>query len=270
MFTSKILIAQIRKPHGLTGAFKVSPYTNPPESFKLYRNFFLNERSYSAEYIKPLPLRKLFILKLQNIDSAEEALRFNEAGLYVSRQDITLIKNKQPNLAKPLILINDILNFKVFASAEQLEDVLKISSNVYVLSLIRLLLLLHSQRNLEAALSALGMPSNKKNLDILQETQNSYLSLPCFQEKTTLIPFGEIIAYYSAGSDGLVEVELFQFPLAEQLAMQDLQKSKSNKNMQPAFHKEAKFFVPCHREYLADIQTKKSFVRLDNLQKILL
>jgi 16S rRNA processing protein RimM len=97
-----LVVATVRKPHGVRGALKILAHTDDPEAFLRYKAFAIGGKAYAVETL----VRQAdgFILKLAGVDTCEGASALRGKELCVDR---SLIDTKSP-------LVSDYIGLQVF------------------------------------------------------------------------------------------------------------------------------------------------------------
>lgn len=123
-----LVIGEICKPHGVKGEVKVFSLTDNLNRFKELQSVLINDKEYLVESCKLQSDR--VILKLEGINSMDEAERFRNAKIMVNREDGI-------ELEEDAYYIADLIDCKVFDENNLyigvLEEVIETGSNdVYV------------------------------------------------------------------------------------------------------------------------------------------
>lgn len=95
----RIRIGQIVNVHGLRGEVKVYPLTDYPERFDEIRYLFL-EREERERQIQSVKYHKnMAILKIEGIDSVEQAERVREKYLFIDRENLRELEEDEHLIA---------------------------------------------------------------------------------------------------------------------------------------------------------------------------
>lgn len=127
----KIRAGQIVNVHGLKGEVKVYPLTDDIERFRQIRYLFLGEEDRKRTIQSVKYHKNMVILKLEGIDSVEEAEKIRERYLFIDRPNLRELQEDE-------YLIADLIGLKVYDMQENyiglLDEVLTYSANdVYVI-----------------------------------------------------------------------------------------------------------------------------------------
>lgn len=83
---NSILIGKIVNIHGIKGEIKVYPYTDDIENLSKLKEIYLDEKLEKKYIIKSSKIQKnMLILKLDSIDSVEEAEKLRNMNLYIPK-----------------------------------------------------------------------------------------------------------------------------------------------------------------------------------------
>lgn len=123
-------IGQISKPHGIKGEVKIYPLTDDVRRFRKLKYCIMDEKTIEIVWCKLQGDR--VILKLQGIDTIEDAEKLRNKYIKINREDAV-------KLPKDSYFIVDLIGCKVFDSGDnyigELKDVIKTGSNdVYVVN----------------------------------------------------------------------------------------------------------------------------------------
>ncbi len=127
-------VGKIVNIHGVKGEIKVVPLTDDPKRFNKLKSAFIageiseNMQKYSFESVKYH--KNFVILKLKDIDYADEAVKFKDKFIIISREDAV-------KLPEDSYFVCDLIKSEVFDEKNSrlgiLVDVLQTGSNdVYV------------------------------------------------------------------------------------------------------------------------------------------
>jgi len=85
-----ITVGKITTPHGVKGAVKVIPHTDFPERFSAKRHYLLVKDNLKREVIAWMVGRgkREFIIKIDGIDTPEEASEYRNALLQVPQEEV--------------------------------------------------------------------------------------------------------------------------------------------------------------------------------------
>lgn len=126
-------VGVIATTHGVRGEVKVYPTTDDVSRFKSLKEVLLdNGREKICLEIEGVKFfKQMVILKLKGIDTLEDAARYRQAGLYVTRENAV-------KLGRDEYFIADLMGLEVYDEKGQLlgslEDVIETGANdVYVI-----------------------------------------------------------------------------------------------------------------------------------------
>lgn len=86
---NSILIGKIVNIHGIKGEIKVYPYTDDIENLSKLKEIYLDEKLEKKYIIKSSKIQKnMLILKLDSIDSVEEAEKLRNMNLYIPKLEV--------------------------------------------------------------------------------------------------------------------------------------------------------------------------------------
>lgn len=128
----KIRVGQIVNVHGLRGEVKVYPLTDYPERFDEIAYVFLAKEEQERKIQSAKYNKNMAILKLEGIDSVEQAERLREQYLFIDRENLRELEEDE-------YLIADLIGMEVVDMQEKhigvLKEVLPYSANdVYVVA----------------------------------------------------------------------------------------------------------------------------------------
>ncbi|MFQ9977478.1 ribosome maturation factor RimM [Clostridium cadaveris] len=117
-------VGQITKPHGVRGEVKVYPLTDDVRRFRKLKSCIIDDKVVEITWCKLQADR--VILKLQGVDTVEDAERMRNKYIKVERKDAV-------KLPRNSYFIIDLIGCKVYDSEEryigELTDVIKTGSN---------------------------------------------------------------------------------------------------------------------------------------------
>lgn len=126
-------VGVIATTHGVRGEVKVYPTTDDVSRFKSLKEVLLdNGREKICLEIEGVKFfKQMVILKLKGIDTLEDAARYRQAGLYVTRENAVKLGGDE-------YFIADLMGLEVYDEKGQLlgslEDVIETGANdVYVI-----------------------------------------------------------------------------------------------------------------------------------------
>ena len=117
---------QIVNTHGLRGHVKVMPWADDPDELLDYERFFIDGREYRVQHSSRQ--KSMILLKLEGVDSIEDAARLRQKEISIAREDV--------ELANGVAFIADLIGLPVLADGVEigkLTEVLTLPGNdVYV------------------------------------------------------------------------------------------------------------------------------------------
>ena len=118
-------IGRILKPHGVRGAFKVLIETDCPDRFSRDESIIIEHegehKRFTLEEVKFLN-NGMAVLKAEGIDSPEEAVRYKNAGIVVTEEDLT-------PLEEGMYYYHDLMGCRVVQSGEVIGAVTDVFFN---------------------------------------------------------------------------------------------------------------------------------------------
>ena len=89
---SLLLIGKVTRPHGLEGLVRIWSYARSEASFLDAKRIFL--RSVSGEihefFVTSVkPLKNILLMRLEGIDSADDAEKYRDAEVFISKETLT-------------------------------------------------------------------------------------------------------------------------------------------------------------------------------------
>ncbi len=117
---------QIVNTHGLRGHVKVMPWADDPDELLDYERFFIDGREYRVQHSSRQ--KSMILLKLEGVDSIEDAARLRQKEISIAREDV--------ELEDGVAFIADLIGLPVLADGVEigkLTEVLTLPGNdVYV------------------------------------------------------------------------------------------------------------------------------------------
>lgn len=93
MLKQYLEIGQIVSTHGVKGELRVNPWCDSPEFMKKFKTlYFDNKGEKAVKVISCRPHGNIVILKLEGIDTVEDAQKLRNKTLYMNRNDAKLKK----------------------------------------------------------------------------------------------------------------------------------------------------------------------------------
>lgn len=100
-----IEIGRIINTHGLRGDLKVDPWCDGIETFEFLKNISINGQEYKIISVKPH--KNAFLLKLEEINSIEDAEKLKGAVITANEEDM-------PPLPEGVFYLRDIIGLEVY------------------------------------------------------------------------------------------------------------------------------------------------------------
>lgn len=117
---------QIVNTHGLRGDVKVMPWADDPADLLDFDRFFIGGREYPVEHSSQQ--KNMILLKLQGVDSIDDAMKLRNQELCISREDV--------ELEDGVVFVADLIGMPVFADGEELGTITEVltlpGNDVYV------------------------------------------------------------------------------------------------------------------------------------------
>ena len=86
-------ILEITKPHGLKGEMRAKYYCDSPDEIEEYDLLYLGEEKTPVKLDSCRISKGLVIIKIDGIDTPEQAQKLNRGLLYIDREDVKLDEN---------------------------------------------------------------------------------------------------------------------------------------------------------------------------------
>ena len=123
-----IEIGKIVNTYGIKGQLKIVLYTDNIKRFEKLKKIYINEKEYLIENVKYI--KNIVILKLQGINTIEQAEEYRNLYMYIDRKDAI-------KLPKDTYFIRDLIGIEVYTNDGEklgiIDDIFKTGSNdVYV------------------------------------------------------------------------------------------------------------------------------------------
>lgn len=115
-----LIIGKITKPHGIRGSLKALSFLDSPYAFSGIKTIILEDKSYIIEKVSASPTT--LIIKLQGLDTIEDAERFRDKEIFIQ-------KEKLPKPPKDRYYIDDLIGCKVFRKEKELGTLVDIMQN---------------------------------------------------------------------------------------------------------------------------------------------
>ncbi len=96
---------QITGTHGVRGELRVQPWCDSPEQFATFKTLYWDAAGTQKVKAKSRPHKQMALVKLDGIDTVEDAAVLRGKMLYVSRRDIKLAPGHH--------LVQDLIGLKV-------------------------------------------------------------------------------------------------------------------------------------------------------------
>lgn len=93
MLAERLAIGKITKAHGIKGEVKIQPMTDDVKRFKKLKSVIIDDVEVKVESCKIQPDRA--ILKLEIINTPEEAVKYKEKVLYIDRKNAVSLEEDE-------------------------------------------------------------------------------------------------------------------------------------------------------------------------------
>ena len=90
MIKDYLEIGKITSTHGIKGEMRVQPWCDSPEYMKKFKTLYLDKKGEKPLKVSSRPNGNMVILKVQGIDTVEEAACYRDKILYMKRSDANL------------------------------------------------------------------------------------------------------------------------------------------------------------------------------------
>lgn len=95
MIKEYLEIGQVGATHGVRGEFRLNPWCDGPEFVKKFKTLYRDDKgSNPLKVISCRPHGNVCILKIEGVDSIEDAKALKNTVLYMKRSDVNLPKGK--------------------------------------------------------------------------------------------------------------------------------------------------------------------------------
>ena len=117
---------QIVNTHGLRGHVKVMPWADDPSDLLDFDRFFIDGKEYAVEH--STQQKNMILLKLEGIDSIDDATKLRNKEISISRDDI--------ELEEGVMFIADLIGLPVVADGVEIGKITEVltppGNDVYV------------------------------------------------------------------------------------------------------------------------------------------
>lgn len=90
MIKEYLEIGKITSTHGIKGEMRFQPWCDSPEFLTKFKTLYFDKKGEKAVKIKARPNGEMAILKIEGIDTVEEAAKLRDRILYMKRADAKL------------------------------------------------------------------------------------------------------------------------------------------------------------------------------------
>ncbi len=94
MIKQYLEIGKITSTHGIRGEMRVQPWCDSPEFMKKFKTLYLDSAGTKLLKVNARPNGNMVILKVEGIDTVEEAARYRDRILFMKRSDVQLSEGK--------------------------------------------------------------------------------------------------------------------------------------------------------------------------------
>lgn len=90
MIKDYLEIGKITSTHGIKGEMRVQPWCDSPEYMKKFKTLYLDKKGEKPVAVSSKPNGNMVIMKMQGVDTVEQASKFRDKILYMKRSDAHL------------------------------------------------------------------------------------------------------------------------------------------------------------------------------------
>jgi 16S rRNA processing protein RimM len=90
MIKEYLEIGKITSTHGIKGEVRVQPWCDSPEFMKKFKTLYFDRKGEKPVSVSCRPNGNMVIMKMQGVDTVEEASKYREKILYMKRSDAKL------------------------------------------------------------------------------------------------------------------------------------------------------------------------------------
>lgn len=90
MIKEYLEIGKITSTHGIRGEMRFQPWCDSPEFLMKFRTLYFDRKGEKAVKIKARPNGEMAILKIEGVDTVEDAAKLRDRVLYMKRADAKL------------------------------------------------------------------------------------------------------------------------------------------------------------------------------------
>ncbi len=90
MIKDYLEIGKITSTHGIKGEVRVQPWCDSPEFMKKFKTLYFDKKGEKPVNVSCRPNGNMVIMKVQGVDTVEEASKYREKILYMKRSDAKL------------------------------------------------------------------------------------------------------------------------------------------------------------------------------------
>lgn len=94
MIKDYLEIGKITGTHGIRGEMRVQPWCDSPEFMKKFKTLYFDKKGEKAVNVSCRPNGHMVIMKIDGIDTVEEASKYREKVLFMKRSDAKLPEGK--------------------------------------------------------------------------------------------------------------------------------------------------------------------------------
>lgn len=94
MIKEYLEIGKITGTHGIRGEMRVQPWCDSPEFMKKFKTLYFDKKGEKAVKVSCRPNGHMVIMKIDGIDTVEEASKYREKVLFMKRSDAKLPEGK--------------------------------------------------------------------------------------------------------------------------------------------------------------------------------
>ena len=94
MIKDYLEIGKITSTHGIKGEMRVQPWCDSPEFMKKFKTLYFDKKGEKSISVSCRPNGNMVIMKVQGIDTVEEASKLRNKVIYMKRSEAKLPKGK--------------------------------------------------------------------------------------------------------------------------------------------------------------------------------
>lgn len=111
MIKEYLEIGKITSTHGIRGEMRFQPWCDSPEFLTSFRTLYYDKKGEKPVKVKARPNGEMAILKIEGIDTVEEAAKLRDKVLYMKRSDAKLPEGQY--------FIQELIDCKVYDADDE-------------------------------------------------------------------------------------------------------------------------------------------------------